>query len=156
MANSIEFVDAPPPGRESAGYPHQIAVLCHQRPRPALPRLVGLVRLRFRVHHYDLVGHPSITSAHIESSRNLGLDRDLRLVYAGYWYATGLYSTKQQLWEAIWTIIGSMGIVAVVLVLNAHEMTEGLAITPQLLAEESLLGAAGGGFASLLIGIGAT
>jgi len=75
------------------------------------------------------------------------------LLYAGYWFDTNDLSRTQELWGAIWTIIGSIGIVAVVLVVNAHQMIDGIIVTPQSLAEEILLGGAGGGIAGLLIGM---
>jgi signal transduction histidine kinase len=76
------------------------------------------------------------------------------LMYAGYWFHRRDFSTEDQWWGAFWTMTGSVGIVAVVLVVNAHQLAEGLRITPQLLAEEILLGGAGGGLGGLLIGVG--
>lgn len=76
------------------------------------------------------------------------------LTYAGYWFRGRDFSNEHRWWGAFWTMTGSIGIVAVVLVVNAHQMAEGLLITPQLLAEEILLGGAGGALGGLLIGIG--
>ena len=75
------------------------------------------------------------------------------LLYAGYWFNANDLSRTQELWGAIWTMIGSMGIVSVVLVMNAHQMIGGFTVTPRVLAEEILLGGAGGGIAGLLIGM---
>lgn len=77
----------------------------------------------------------------------------LTLVYAGIWFDRRAFASEQEWLGAFWTVLGGIGIVSVVAVMNAHQMAEGSWVTPGLLVEEILLGAAGGSLAGLLIGI---
>lgn len=76
------------------------------------------------------------------------------LVYAGYWFDHSRFDGDQEWRAALWTILGGIAIVSVIVVMNAHQMAEGSRISPGLLIEEILLGAAGGSLAGLLIGLG--
>jgi signal transduction histidine kinase len=78
----------------------------------------------------------------------------LSLVYAGVWFNRSHFESEQEWWAVLWTVLGGIGIVSVIVVMNAHQMAEGAGATPGLLVEEIVLGAAGGSLAGLLIGLG--
>lgn len=77
----------------------------------------------------------------------------LVLIYGGYWLASSPFAKERLWWAGLWTLIGLAGIVALVALVTAFQVSQGRSISEPTLIQEMLLAAGGGGLAGLLIGV---
>lgn len=75
------------------------------------------------------------------------------LLVAGIRLARSEFTPQQRWWVMSWCVIGLIGMVTVIALLQAHQLAEGIGLRQQTVLEEMLLGAGGGGVAGLLIGL---
>lgn len=75
------------------------------------------------------------------------------LLYTGRWLATSHYEPEHRWWVTMWCVVGMVGVVALLLLVQVHQMAEGMPVYPAPFFEELLIGAGGGGIAGWLIGL---
>lgn len=77
----------------------------------------------------------------------------LVLVYGGYWLASSPFETERLWWAGLWTMIGLAGVVALVSLVIAFQVSQGRTLSQPTLVQEMLLAAGGGAIGGLLIGV---
>jgi hypothetical protein len=68
----------------------------------------------------------------------------LVLVYGGYWLATSPFDTERLWWAGLWTMIGLAGVVTLVALVFAFQVSQGQVVNQPTLVQEMLLAAGGG------------
>lgn len=77
----------------------------------------------------------------------------LSVVYAGSRLRAAGYSTEQQWWVVLWSLMGLSGVLALVVLVQINQTVDGRPLPRQTVAEELLLGAGSGAVAGLFTGL---
>ena len=77
----------------------------------------------------------------------------LSILYVSYWYRGSDYTNEQKWWVGLWLVMGLSGVVAVVVLVQSNQVSEGRGIATQTIVEELLLAAGGGAIVGLFTGM---